>query len=157
MCTCKINKTIKRQNLLWETSFLKWNLGKYFCCYLKLTFCNRKHVAHLLLHKDYKHTYYVVFINYKATAWIHTTNFLWTAGPLINEAQDNFSLSFTNRWGLFLTLRLYRNNASILQTFVEGTFINAPIPNLPGSAGLVFTVSTCLKRLTMSHHLQPGH
>lgn len=91
-------------------------------------------------------------INCKASAHIHTTNCLWTAGPLINDAQDNFSLSFTSRWGLFLTVRFYRNNTSIPETFVKGTFVNASIPNFPSSARVAFTVSACLKRWTRLYH-----
>lgn len=86
---------------------------------------------------------------YKAPVHPHTTNVFRTTRQLINNAHDNFSFSFTNRGGPFFTDRLYRNNASILQTFVEGTFINAPIPNLPNTTGVVFTVSAPFKRPTL--------
>lgn len=87
----------------------------------------------------------------------HTTNFFRATGQLINDAHDYFSFSFTGGGGLFFTDGLYRNNASILQTFVEGTLINAPIPNLPSTAGLILAVSAHFKRLTMLCHLQPGY
>lgn len=102
-------------------------------------------------------TYFVALIGYKASAGIHTANFLWTAGPPINEAQDDFSFSFTNWRGLFITVRFYGNNASIRKTFVQGTFVNAPIPNFTSSSRLVFTVSACLKRQSMLYHLGLGH
>lgn len=86
---------------------------------------------------------------YKVPVHPHTTNFFRTTGQLINNAHDNFSFSFTNGGGLFFTDRLYRNNASILQTFVESTFINTPIPNLPNTAGLIFIVSAPFKRSAM--------
>lgn len=94
---------------------------------------------------------------YKAQVYPHTTNFSRATGQLINDAHDNFSFSFTNGGGLFFTDRLYRNNAPILQTFVEHTLINAPTPNLPRTAGLIFTVSAHFKRSTMWFHLQAGH
>lgn len=102
-------------------------------------------------------TYFVALIDCKASACIHTANFLWTAGPPISEAQDDFSFSFTNWRGLFIAFRFYGNDASIRETFVQGTFVSAPIPNFTSSSRLVFTISACLKRQSMLYHLELGH
>lgn len=153
MCICKISKNTNEIKLALRE--YKQYLWQYFCFYLNLYF---------LLYQALCTPYFFTNginkfcgVNCKVLAHIHTANFLWTAGPLINDAQDNFSFSFTSWWGLFITVRFYGNNTSIPQTFVQGTFVNAPIPNLPSSARLVFTISTCLKRGTMLYHSSPGH
>lgn len=120
--------------------------------FLPQPFC-LPNIMHALFFSQIISTYFVALTDGKPSAFTHTANFLWTAGPLVSDAQDNFSFSFTNWRGLFITIRFYRNNTPILQTFVEGTFVNAPIPNLPSSARLVFTIRACLKRWTMLHHL----
>lgn len=119
--------------------------------FLPQSFC-LPNIMHALLFSQIISTHFVALTNGKASACTRTANFLCTAGPLINDTQDNFSFSLTNRRGLFITIRFYRNNTSILQAFVEGTFVNAPIPNLPSRARLTFTIRACLKRWTILHH-----
>lgn len=148
MCICKISKTILRQNLLWESASEIYGKNSIVPSNL-----------HFFI-PSIMHTHFFTIVGTWtdcAASGVHTTNLLWAAGLLVNDAHDDLSLSFTYGWGLLITVWLYRNDAAILQTFVEGTFINTSIPNLPSSAGLVFTVSTCLKRWTMSHHSLPGY
>lgn len=73
----------------------------------------------------------------------HTTNLLWTASPLLNDINGNFTLSLTNRWWVFTAFRFYSNNTSILQAAVHTTCFNGSLPKLSSRTGLSFIICTC--------------